>query len=99
MDPKRVGADIDKLLGTNEATLTYVNSVIAHRRRQPKNDTTEALTEEVTWADLDRLFDDLVKLFNEYLPLVRPGVHVDVDPVMPAGYEQAFVRMVSRDDR
>lgn len=94
----RIRDDIDRLRGDHDDLLKFIDSVVAHREDANRKDPSSGPSPEVTWADLDRLFEDVAALFNKYYDLVNPGVHVDFTPVLPAGFERALVRMVACDD-
>jgi len=88
---RRIQEDVKALLVRGKTVLRYVNTVVAHDSASVVNSTPAVA---ITWADLDKLFDEVTALFNKYYGLVRPGVHVDFAPVLPAGFEQAFNRMI-----
>ena len=94
----RIRHDIRKLRGDHDDILKFIATVVAHREDAGRKDENSGPSPEVTWADLDRLFDDVTALFNKYYGLVNPGVHVDFTPVLPAGFDRAFVRMVTCSD-
>lgn len=96
LDRTKIRIDIDELLADHDILLKYINSAIAHRARKSRG-LVLGPSPNVTWADLDRLYEDITSLFNKYYALVKPGVHVDFESVLPAGYERAFHRMVSLD--
>ena len=90
LDKRRIEEDIKILLAGCKSVLDHINDVVAHQRRETY--TTAAVT-EITWDEFDTIFTDVAALFNKYYALVKPGVHVDFEPVLPAGFEQAFARM------
>lgn len=92
LDRRRIQEDVKTLLARGETVLRYINTVVAHK--SASNGDTTAAAVAITWADLDNLFDEVAGLFNKYYGLVRPGVHVDFAPVLPAGFERAFKRMI-----
>lgn len=92
LDRGRVHADIRRLLDDHKSVLSYINTTVAHRSAGETDSITP--TTAISWEDLDRLFDDVASVFNKYYDLVRPGVHVDFSPVLPAGYARAFKRLV-----
>lgn len=96
IDRKRIRADVETLLTDYKSVQQYINSVVAHQSVSDSNATT-VLT-AITWEDLDNLFDEVTDLFNKYYGLVKPGVHVDFAPVLPAGFQRAFERMVASGD-
>lgn len=96
IDRKRIRADIETLLTDYKSVQQYINSVVAHQSVSDSNATT-VLT-AITWEDLDNLFDEVTTLFNKYYRLVKPGVDVDFAPVLPAGFQRAFERMVASGD-
>ncbi len=98
LDQTRIRADIKRLLADHRIVLTYIDRVVAHRQDIALGDPRESVGAEISWSDLDRLFDDVTELFNEYYSLVNPGVHVDFSPVLPAGYQRAFRLMMANDD-
>jgi hypothetical protein len=97
LDPARIQADIKKLQDDHAETMTYINTVVAHQEDAARKDARSGPSPEVTWANLDGLFDDVCALFTKYYDLVYPGEHVDFEPVLPYGFEQAFKRMVTTD--
>ncbi|MCH7666049.1 MAG: hypothetical protein IH936_08995 [Acidobacteria bacterium] len=94
----KIRADVKRLQDDHEDILKLINTAIAHREDPQTSDPRSGSSSDATWADLDRLFDDVASLFNKYFDLVSPGTHVDFAPVLPAGFERAFVRMVIDDD-
>ena len=94
LDRQRIEDDIKTVLAGSDGVLRYVNTVVAHQAANA-NSTTPSTA--ITWEDLDRLFDKITGLFNKYYDLVKPGVHIDFDPVLPAGFHRAFDRMVDGD--
>ena len=94
LDRKRIRADIDTLLADHEALLKYINNAIAHHADKSRTALATGPSPNLTWEDLDRLFDDITALFNKYYALVKPGVAIDFRSVLPAGYDEAFLRMV-----
>lgn len=95
LDRKKIRADIDTLLSDHDLILKYINSAIAHYSigRLSNAPLTEP-RRNLTWEDLDSLFDDITSLFNKYNALVRPGEYMDFESILPGGHEQAFHRMV-----
>ncbi len=92
LDRRKIRADIDSLLASHSTLLEYIESTIVRHRHTSSEDLPSGPSSAVSWADLDRLFDDVVSLFNKYYAFVEPGVYVDFAPVLPAGFEQAFLR-------
>jgi hypothetical protein len=90
LDAARVRADIRRLRDKHAKILRFVDSVVAHRESSERSAKTPA--PNLSWADLNMLFQDVT-----YYSLVNPGVHTDFMPVLPAGFNQAFARMVSGD--
>ncbi len=97
LDQKRITSDIEELEGDHQAVLEFTNSVVAHRRQRDPFAREENPAPAVTWENLDNLFEGVCTLFNRYYALVNPGVHVDFNSVLPAGFDQAFVRMLRSD--
>lgn len=95
LDRKRIDDDIKTVVAGSVTVLGYVNDFVAH---QAANANSTTPSTPLNWADLDRLFDEITGLFNKYYGLVKPGVHVDFDPVLPAGFQRAFDRMVTQVD-
>lgn len=98
LDGGKIGHDIKTLCEDHIVIRTYIDKKVAHREKVDSNNPIEGPRPEVTWEDLDRLFDDVAGLFNEYNDLVNPGVHVDFAPVLPAGFRRAFLKMVVSND-
>jgi hypothetical protein len=94
LDRQRIRVDIETLLASCERVLNYINTAVAHQTACESDAT--APDTIITWGDLDTLFDEVTQLFNKYYGLVRPGVHVDFEPVLPAGFTRAFTRMIDR---
>jgi hypothetical protein len=92
LDRRRIREDVKDLLAKGETVLRYANTVVAHNSASDNDPTVAAVA--ITWADLDKLFDEVAELFNKYYGLARPGVHVDFAPVLPAGFDRAFKRML-----
>jgi hypothetical protein len=97
LDRRRIHADIERLRTDHQTVLEFIDTVVAHRQNPSATDLSEGLSKEIDWPDLDRLFDDVTTLFNQYYSLVNPGVHVDFAPVLPAGYQRAFDLMMAHD--
>jgi AbiU2 len=91
LDQQQIRADVDKMRSDGAKILRYINTVVAHHG---DNTQRTGLAISITWEDLDKLFDDVTGMFNKYYGLVRPGIHIDFEPVLPAGFEQAFKRMM-----
>lgn len=91
-DRQRIRLDIETLLANCEQVLHYINTAVAHQTARESDATAPETI--ITWGDLDTLFDSVTELFNKYYGLVRPGVHVDFEPVLPSGFTQAFTRMI-----
>jgi AbiU2 len=89
-----VVADIDKLRQDHVITIAFINAVVAHRQVVKDRNSASGPSPGVRWEDLDRLFDDVAALFNKYYALVRPGLHLDFEPVLPPSFARAFERMV-----
>jgi len=96
IDRERIRADVKKLRTDYKSVRQYINTVVAHQSVSDSNATT--VFTAITWEDLDNLFDEVTALFNKYYALVKPGVHVDFAPVLPAGFQRAFERMVASGD-
>jgi len=102
-DQEQVRADLRKLEEDHEDILAHIDAVVAHREHPSRDELREDFKSgprpELTWQHLDRLFDDIGALFNKYNPLVDPGAYIDFERVLPAGYEQAFIRMLAPSQR
>jgi len=96
IDRKQIQTDINKVLKDYGSVQQYINTVVAHQSVSDSSATT--VFPAITWEDLDNLFDEVTALFNKYYALVKPGVHVDFAPVLPAGFQRAFERMVASGD-
>jgi hypothetical protein len=94
LEAGRIDADIGRLRADHSKIRDFINTIIAHRTPPDKMDSGGGPSPEVTWEDVDQLFDDVGSLFNKYYSLVNPGVHVQFEPTLPAGFEQAFARML-----
>ena len=96
IDREQIRADVKKLLTDYRSVRQYINTVVAHQSVSDSNATT--VFPAITWEDLDNLFDEVTALFNKYYALLKPGVHVDFAPVLPAGFQRAFERMLTSGD-
>jgi hypothetical protein len=95
LDDGMISDDIETLKNDNKGIRIYIDKVIAHREKTNRENPGSGPRPEAAWEDLDRLFYDIVALFNKYYSLVNPGVHLDfTSPILPSGFEQAFERMV-----
>ena len=81
-----VAADIHKLRKDHATTIKFINTMVAHRQAAKERNSAsgDGPSPGVGWTDLDHLFDDVGELFNKYYALVRPGRHLDFEPVLPA---------------
>jgi len=97
LDAGRIDADIATLRAGHSKVLDFINTIIAHRKAGNTERRDGGPSPQVTWQDVDSLFDDVAALFNKYYALVNPGVYFDFTPVLPAGFEQAFIRMLGEE--
>ena len=95
-DHKQVDMDISELRRDNNNIIRFINAVVAHREDPARRGPRSGPSLGVDWEDLDRFFDGTTRLFNKYYSLVNPGTYVVFEPVLPAGYEQAFVAMAEK---
>jgi hypothetical protein len=95
LDDGMISSDIERLKEDNKGIRIYIDKVIAHREKTNRENPGSGPRPEAAWEDLDRLFYDIVELFNKYYSLVNPGGHLDfTSPILPSGFEQAFERMM-----
>ncbi len=93
IDRKQIRPDIKKLPTDYRSVWKYINATVAHQSLSGTNAT--AVFPAITWENLDNLFDEVTALFNKYYALMKPGVHVDFAPVLPASFQRAFERMLA----